>query len=72
MVTEPEDAPVTPTMPSLDETSASLLWALRRLGEEYGPMGVALTAAQLVGTDLVRQRLELLRAEGDRAGCSTK
>lgn len=32
---------------TLDETSPALIEALRRLGDEYGPLGVAEAAAQL-------------------------
>jgi len=47
-------------MMTLEEVSPTLLWVLRKLGEEYGPMGVALVAARLVGIDAVRERLENL------------
>lgn len=40
--------PTTARVP-LDQTSEGLIMALQRLGNEYGPTGVAETAAQLVG-----------------------
>jgi hypothetical protein len=34
--------------PSLDEIDGRLLWLLRKAGDEWGPLGVALTAADLL------------------------
>jgi hypothetical protein len=42
--------------PSLDEVDGRLLWVLRKAGDEWGPLGVALTAAELLD-DNARQVL---------------
>lgn len=53
-------------MMSLDNTSPALLQALQKLGDEYGPLGVAETAAQMSSIPLLIQRLknELSTSEG--------
>lgn len=37
--------------PGLDETDPTLLWLLRRAGDEWGPRGVARAAALLAAAD---------------------
>lgn len=45
----------------LTDTSTALVEALRRLGDEYGPMGVALTAVALTDQQAVMARLAAVR-----------
>lgn len=42
---------------SLEETSEGLVTALRKLGNEYGPLGVALAAAQLTDINVLVSRI---------------
>lgn len=42
---------------TLEETSPALVEALRRLGDDYGPFGVALAAAQLTDMDFLLREL---------------
>jgi hypothetical protein len=49
------------------EVSGCLMWLLRRAGDEWGPMGVALAAASLTDKDALIARLsEPQQNHGDR------
>jgi hypothetical protein len=59
--------------PDSGEISEGLLWSLKRLGDQYGPLGVARAATELVGhgwkltgpdlADLLRSALRILEGE---------
>lgn len=58
-------------MVPIEETSHLLITMLRALGDEYGPLGVALAAAQLSDPDAVVQHLQTwkqMRAQFDGGG----
>lgn len=47
------------------DTAPGLIEGLRRLGDDYGPLGVALAAADLTDTRLLIQRLIAERSDDD-------
>jgi len=47
------------------DTAPGLIEGLRRLGDDYGPLGVALAAADLTDTRLLIERLTAERGDDD-------